>query len=176
MLKILNLPLLFLIRVLWVVNSKFFISAWNEVIQSNGHNFWTVCPMAVKKPKWREFYWLSFALNFSFGEKMHILWPFHCCSRKIFFLTNWKQICIGISIGIRKSNQHELVTWWSWYFSVQFVSKVVHYSCLVFAHFGGSSSNVHKNYDNFCGMCLFWQKQYSISKGRLLPITHTIQI
>jgi len=40
--------------------------------------------------------------------------------------------------SIGKSNQHELVTWWSWYFSVRFISKVVQYSCLVFAHFGGS--------------------------------------
>ena len=74
-----------------VVNSKYFISAWNEVIQSNGHNFWTVCRMTLKKKtKWREFYWLSFALNFSFvGAKTRILWPFNCCQTKIFFTKNW---------------------------------------------------------------------------------------
>ena len=120
-----------------VVNSKYFISAWNEVIQSNGHNFWTMCRMALKKkPKWREFYWLSFALNFSFvGAKTRILWPFHCCQTKIFF---HKKTGIGKSRGIGATNQHEIVTWWSWYFSVQYISKVVQYSCLHFPHFGSS--------------------------------------
>ena len=57
-----------LIRVVGVVNSKYFISAWNEVIEANGHNFWTVCPMAVKNPKSREFYCLLFALNLNFAD------------------------------------------------------------------------------------------------------------
>ena len=32
-------------------------------------------------------------------------------AEKYFFSKKVKQICIGISIGIHKSNQHELVTW-----------------------------------------------------------------
>ena len=92
--------------------------------QSNSHNlyFWTMLYMPwKKKSKEREFkcYWLSwFALNFSFADaKIHIYGHFTGAEENYFFSINSKQMRIGngICITIGKSNQHELVTKWSWY-------------------------------------------------------------
>ena len=158
-----------------VVNSKYFISAWNEVIQSNGHNFWTVCRMTLKKKtKWREFYWLSFALNFSFvGAKTRILWPFHCCQTKIFFhKKNWhrKKSWHWCNQSTWNSSMMKLI------FSVQFIFKVFQDSCLVFAHFGAHKLLSAKTITTIVGCVSFDKVQYSISKGWLLPTTHTIQV
>ena len=70
-----------------------------------------MCHMAFKKKKMKisRICWLSFALNFSFaGAKMHIYGNSTDAEENTF---SQKQMCIGKSIGIGKSNQHELVTW-----------------------------------------------------------------
>ena len=75
------------------------------MIQSNTHNFWTVRQMTFKrKPRWREFYWLSFALNFSFacaGAKMCILWPFYWWKNKYFFTKSTGFVCGLLGWGLQ---------------------------------------------------------------------------
>ena len=112
-----------------------------------------------KKPKWREFYWLLFALNFTFADaKCTFYGHLTGAEEQYFFSKNWKQMCIGKSIGIGKSNQHELVTWWSWYFSVQFISKVVQYSCLVLNTLGAQKLMSTKTMTIFYRMIHFTKK------------------
>ena len=139
-----------------------------------------MCHMTVKKSQqWREFYWLSFALNFSFvGAKMRILFiflrPFHCRQTKIFF---HKKTGIGKSRGIGATNQHEIVTWWSWYFSVQFIFKVFKDPYAWFLHTLGAHKLLStKTMTTIVGCVSFDKVQYSISKGWLLPTTHTVQV
>ena len=89
-----------------VVNSKYFISAWNEVIQSNGHNFWTVCHIALQKSQ-NEENLISFYVHLIAAlqlQNAHFMAISLVQKKNIFSHKNWKQV------------KHELVTWWSWYF------------------------------------------------------------
>ena len=149
-----------------VVNSKYFISAWNEVIQSNGHNFWALCHMALKKkPKFREFYWLSCALNCSFAiAKTRIYGHFTGAEEKYFSHKNWKQV------------KHELVTWWSWYFLSNLFLRLSSTHAWFLHTLGAHNLMTKKTMTTYVGCVSFDKKQYSIFKGRFLPIMHTVQI
>ena len=60
----------------------------------------------------KRIYWLPFETKVSIaGAKMRIYGHITGAEEKCFFIKNWKQMSIGKSIGIGKSNQHELVTW-----------------------------------------------------------------
>ena len=120
--------------------------------------------------------------KFSFADATTcIVWPFHQCRRKIFFLKYTENKCAYEKVQALV-NQFDLINMNQLHGEVDiFLSNLYLRLSSTHAQFLHTLAahkliNVQKNYVKYLGMCCLLEKQYSISKGRLLPIMHTVQI
>ena len=107
---------------------------------------------------------LQLNCSFAIAKNAHFMAISLVQKKIIFSHKNWKQV------------KHELVTWWSWYFLSNLFLRLSSTHAWFLHTLGAHNIMTKKTMTTYVGCVSFDKKQYSIFKGRFLPIMHTVQI